>query len=66
MKSRPAESVTGVTALGMLLALILGVDDPTIVGVMVGVLGLLPAAVTLLVANGGVIGVVKLLVLGRR
>lgn len=50
----------------MLLAILLGINDPTAVAVMVGVLGLVPAAVTLLVANGGVLGVVRLLLFGRR
>lgn len=66
MKGRPAESFTGATAIGMLLAIILGVDDSDTIAVMVGALGLLPAAITLIVSNGGLIGVGRLILRGRR
>lgn len=66
MKGRPAESVTGVAAIGMLLAIILGVHDTETIAAMVGGLGLVPAAVTLFVANGGLIGVGRLILRGRR
>jgi len=65
MKGRPAESLTGVGALGFLLAIILGVDDPNTMAAMVAVLGVLPAFVTLVVANGGLRGVLRLLWRGR-
>jgi hypothetical protein len=66
MKGRPAESVTGVTAIGALVAIILGVDDADTIAAMVGALGVLPGAVTLLVSNGGVLGVARLVLHGRQ
>jgi predicted amino acid dehydrogenase len=65
MQGRPAESVTGVTAIGLLVAIILGVDDADTIAAMVGALGVLPGAVTLLVANGGIRGVLRLVYRGR-
>lgn len=59
MKGRPAESTAGVGAVALLIAYVLGVNDPQIVACLGAVLGLVPAAVTLLVANGGVRGVLR-------
>lgn len=62
---RPAETTTGVAAIGSLLAIAVGVNDPDAIASMVAALGLLPGAVTLLVDNGGVRGVMRLMWRGR-
>jgi hypothetical protein len=49
-KSRPAETSAGVAgALAVLLCAIFGVDDPTIYGALVIVIGFIPALVTWIV-----------------
>jgi hypothetical protein len=49
-RTRPAETTTGVAAaLAVLLCAIFDVDDPTIYGALVIVVGFLPTAVTTLV-----------------
>ena len=64
MKSRPAETTGGLAGVACALAALLGADETTIA--VVGTLaGLLPAAVTLLVAYGGVRGVLRALWRGR-
>lgn len=66
MKGRPAESITGATAIGMLMAIILGVNDEDTMTAMIGALGLAPAAVTLIVSHGGLRGVVRIFWRGGR
>ena len=64
MTSRPAETTTGVGAIALLIALLLGLDSET--AAVIGVaLGLVPAAVTTLVANGGIRGALRKLYRGR-
>jgi hypothetical protein len=57
MKGRPAETTTGVGSIALLVAYIMGVDDPQTIAILGAGLGLVPAAVTLLVAGGGIRGV---------
>jgi hypothetical protein len=59
-QGRPAEALTGTAALGSVLAVALGVNDPDTITAMVAGVGLLPAVVTLLVSNGGIRGVLRL------
>ena len=65
MRGRPAESTAGVGSIALLIAVLLGVDDPNTVAVMGAVVGLIPAAVTLLVSGGGIRGVFTSLWRGR-
>lgn len=65
VKGRPAESTAGVGSIALLVAVLLGVDDPNTIAVMGAALGLIPAAVTLLVDGGGVRGVLGSLWRGR-
>jgi len=65
MKGRPAESTAGVGSVALLIAFILGVNDPELVAVLGAALGLVPAAVTLLVSAGGIRGVLRALWRGR-
>lgn len=62
---RPAEALTGTAAIGSLLALQLGVSSPDAQAGMIAALGLVPATVTLFVANGGVRGVLRKLWRGQ-
>jgi hypothetical protein len=55
---RPAELTTAGGALGVLLAVVLGVDDVETVAALTVVVGLLPAAVTGVVNAGGVRGAI--------
>lgn len=66
MKGRPAESITGAAAIGVLLSVIFGIKDVQTISAMVAGLGLLPAAVSLVVSNGGLIGIGRLVLRGRR
>lgn len=60
MRGRPAE-VTGATgAVALLLAAVLGVESETVIVALGVAAGLLPGLVTLLVAHGGVRGVLRL------
>ena len=65
MKGRPAESTAGVGSIALLIAVLLGVDDPNTIAVMGAGLGLIPAAVTLLVDGGGIRGIFTSLWRGR-
>lgn len=65
MKGRPAESLTGAGAIGALVAFAFGVQDPQVLSAIIAGLGLLPAVVSLLVSNGGVMGVLRLALHGR-
>lgn len=65
MKGRPAETAGGVGAIGLLVAFILGVDDPSTVVMLGAAIALLPALVTGLVDGGGVRGWVRKLWRGR-
>jgi hypothetical protein len=49
MKNRPAESIAGASAIALLAARLLGVDDVETVTAMAVVVGLVPAGVTWLV-----------------
>lgn len=62
---RPAEALTGTAAIGALLAVALGVTDYETLAAIIAGLGLLPGAITLLVSNGGLRGVVRLIWRGR-
>lgn len=57
--TRPAETAGAGAAVATLLALALGLRDPEIIAALIAIVGLVPAGVTLLVANGGVRGVVR-------
>ena len=65
MKGRPAEALAGTSSIALLIAYVLGVDDPQLVVVLGAAVGLVPAAVTLLVANGGIRGVLRTIWHGR-
>lgn len=65
MKGRPSESLTATAAIGSLLAVILGVNDPQTIAAMVAGLGVLPAAITLVVDAGGLRGVLRKLWRGK-
>lgn len=65
MKGRPAESAAGAGSIALLAAYILGVNDPDIVACLGAAVGLIPAAVTLLISNGGLRGVLRALWRGR-
>ena len=53
---RPAETGGAVAAIGTLVALVAGVDDPVVVAALVAVVGVVPAAITGLINAGGVRG----------
>lgn len=66
MQGRPAESLTGTGAIALLAAVLLGAtNDPNTIACLGAVLGLVPAAVTLLVSGGGVRGVLGSIWRGR-
>lgn len=65
MRGRPAETGGAVGAVSLLLGVVLGIRDAATLAAWGTVVGLLPAAITLLVANGGVRGVLRLLWQGR-
>jgi hypothetical protein len=65
MRGRPAESLAGTSSIGLLIAYVLGVDDPDLIVCLGAVVGLVPAVVTLLVDGGGVSGVLRKLWRGR-
>lgn len=56
---RPAEMVTATFALAILVGRLAGIKDPDTLTAMAVVLGLVPAGVTTLVANGGLVGAVR-------
>lgn len=49
MKNRPAETIAGASAVALLLARALGVDDADTVTALAVVIGMIPAGVTWLV-----------------
>lgn len=57
--SRPAESVGAAGSVAALIAYIAGVNDPATIAYIAAGVGLLPAAVTTLVAHGGIVGVAR-------
>lgn len=59
MKSRPAETTAGLGSVALLLAYVLGIDDPDLLVGLGATLGLVPGGVTLLVTNGGIRGVLR-------
>lgn len=63
---RPAEATGVAGSLVALVAYAAGVDDPQVLVAAATTIGVLPAVVTLLVANGGVRGVARLLWTGRK
>lgn len=65
MNKRPAESAGVAGAIVALGAYVAGVRDPEVLAGATVVVGLVPAAVTLLVSNGGVVGLVRLVLHGR-
>ena len=66
MSGRPAETAGGVGSIGLLIAYVLGVHDPQTIAIIGAAVGLVPAAVTMLVNNGGVRGTVLKLWRGRQ
>lgn len=66
MRGRPAETGGAAGAFALLLAAVAGVDDQTVIVALGVAVGLLPAAITLLVSNGGLLGVANLILHGRR
>lgn len=65
MRGRPAETGGAVGSIALLVSLVAGVDDPEVIAGVGIVAGLVPAAITLLVVNGGIRGVFRLLWRGR-
>ena len=65
MKGRPAESTAAVAGMGSLLAYVFGVRNPETLAAMLAGISLLPASVTLLVSNGGIRGVARLIWRGK-
>lgn len=63
--SRPAETAGAGGAVALLIGYVFGIKDAQTLVVLGAAIGLVPAFVTLLVANGGVRGVVGLLWRGR-
>jgi sorbitol-specific phosphotransferase system component IIC len=63
--TRPAETAGAGGTVALLAAYTLGIHDPQTIVLLGAVFGLVPALVTLLVANGGLRGVVGLLWRGR-
>jgi hypothetical protein len=57
VKGRPAETGGAVAAIAVLVAHTLGVDNAQVITALVAAVGLVPAAITLLVSNGGLRGV---------
>lgn len=62
---RPAETGGVAGVFGLLIARVFGVDDVDTITAIGVVIGVIPAAITLLVANGGLRGVTKLVWRGR-
>lgn len=65
MKGRPAESTAGAGSIALLVAYTLGVTDSDTVACLGAALGLVPAAVTLVVTSGGIRGVLCTIWRGR-
>jgi hypothetical protein len=65
VKGRPAETSSAAGSLALVLAVVLGVRSPTTLAAIGVVIGLIPAAVTLLVVHGGIRGVLRLIWRGR-
>jgi hypothetical protein len=63
--TRPAATAGAGGTVALLAAYVFGVHDPQTIVLLGAVLGLVPAFVTLLVANGGLRGSVRLLWRGR-
>lgn len=66
MKGRPAETTSAAGAVAVLLAVILGLESVKLVAALTVVVGFIPALVTLLVVNGGIKGVLRMIWQGRR
>jgi hypothetical protein len=64
--ARPAETAGAGATIGGLVAVIAGVRDTQTLAYIIGGIGLVPAAVTFLVDNGGVRGVVRTLWRGKK
>lgn len=62
---RPAESAGATGGIALIIARVAGVKDPDVLVALGALVGLIPSAVTLLVANGGVRGVARKLWRGR-
>lgn len=63
--TRPAELAGASGAIALLVARLLGVTDPDVLISASTVIGLLPAAVTLVVAHGGIAGALRRLWRGK-
>lgn len=63
---RPAEVAGGVGSVGLIVGRLLGVEDPDVLVALGAALGLVPAAVTVLVTHGGIRGVLLRLWRGDR
>jgi hypothetical protein len=63
--SRPAETAGAGGTVALLIGYALGITDAQTIVLLGAVVGLLPALVTVLVANGGLRGSVRLLWRGR-
>ena len=63
---RPAEKAGAVGSLALIVARLAGVQDPDALAAIGVAAGALPSVVTFLVDNGGLAGVVGLLLHGRR
>lgn len=62
---RPAETSAGAGGIALIVAWLLGVDDPDVLVALGAAVGFVPAAVTLIVANGGIRGAVLRLWRGK-
>lgn len=63
--TRPAETAGAAGSIALLIAYTLGVNDAQLITVLGAALGLIPAAVTGLVAGGGITGTAKRIWRGR-
>lgn len=63
--ARPAETGGAAAAIGSLVAIAAGVTDHGVIAAMIGVVGLVPAAITGLINAGGIRGFASKLWRGR-
>lgn len=63
--TRPAETGGAAGTIGLLVAAVLGVTDQTTILLIGAGIGLIPTAITFVVANGGIRGVLSKLWIGN-
>lgn len=64
-RRRPAETAGAGAAIGGLLTYVFGLRDPEALAALVAAVGLVPGAVTYLMDNGGLLGIVSAVLHGR-